>query len=257
MDQQKIDRLFREKLDGFEASPSPQAWSEVERRIGAKKSTSTFYWIAASISAIIVSWIVWPTQPANPAGEIAGDVNHPAIQATPNWEIPVLANSQNEEKSVEEENAQPQVTTQSTTSLVAQVPARDDQEEQVELIENEATPNIELETQNTVAVVDEFIPNPLVDEVDMNPIEDATPTSNEASDPIKIDLSKVKITYIAANAADTNEQKQEKDSVGALKKFIAFAGKISPGDVLADIRTKKDDFINNSLKTKQKDSSSL
>ena len=63
---------------------------------------------------------------------------------------------------------------------------------------------------------------------------------------IKVDLTKVKITYIASEG----EKKQRSDSVGAFKKIMAFAGKISPGEVLADIKTAKDDFISGGFKSK-------
>ena len=38
MDQQKIDRLFREKLGSMEVTPSSKAWSQVEKQIRPKKN---------------------------------------------------------------------------------------------------------------------------------------------------------------------------------------------------------------------------
>ena len=246
MDQQKIDRLFREKLDSYEATPSNQAWLEVEKKIGSGKSSTKFYWIAAAVSAILITWVVWPKQQqVEVFTPIATEVNHPTqnIETAFEWTIPEI------EKELIRDVA-PKIPKQAPIQLVAEEKplknqVKDDFEETIDL-----TPEQNVDFQTAVADLDtQELENttPTVDES----IEEAIETPNEK---IKVDLSKVKITYIAANSA---EKEQEKDSVGAFKKFIAFAGKLSPGEMLADLKTKKDDLINGGLKSKEKDRTSL
>ncbi len=239
MDQQKIDRLFREKLDSYEVTPSDQSWLEVEKKIGAAKSSTKFYWIAAAVSVIIVSWVVWPQNKVENLTPIASEVNHPVLetQIEFEWAIPAVENV-----IVKDE---PKVIKQSTVQLVAQEPIKDQVDQVLEEVIKDV-PEVELNTRTAVAEVEIEEENPQLE------IENTIEKPTESK--IKVDLSKVKITYIAANAA---EKKQEKDSVGAFKKLIAFAGKISPGEVLADLKTKKDDFINGGFKSKEKDRTSL
>lgn len=244
MDQQKIDRLFREKLDSFEATPSDQAWSVVEKKIGARRNPVKFYWIAASISAIIISWVVWPKDANTDFTPIASEVNHPILDKTPEWSIQAVTKETEEEK--EMKAVQPKTVNPPAVQLVAQEPVKNEIKETAQ--EEIKAPVEELNLKTAVAEV-------TTQELEASPNEtDALEVEEPVQEKIKVDLSKVRITYIAANA---EEKKQEKDSVGAFKKFIAMAGKLSPGDVLADLKTKKDDFINGGFKSKEKDRTSL
>ncbi len=243
MDQQKIDQLFREKLDSYEVPPSNQAWSEVEKRMGAGKSSTKFYWIAAAVSMILVSWAVWPDQRSENFTPIASEVNHPTLDVQLEWSIPEI------EKELIKE-PEPKIVKQSTVQLVAKEPAKNQVKDILEETIEEI-PEQKLDIQTAVADIDsQELENtaPEIEETSEKTIE--TPIDNK----IKVDLSKVKITYIAASPV---EKEQEKDSVGAFKKFIAFAGKLSPGEMLADLKTKKDDLINGGFKSKEKDSTSL
>ncbi|MEP1093551.1 MAG: hypothetical protein ABJG78_00480 [Cyclobacteriaceae bacterium] len=243
MDQQKIDRLFREKLDSFEVAPSAKSWSEVEKKIGANRNPIKFYWIAAAVSTIVISWVVWPQENGMEFTPIASDVDHPVLETTPDLTLPIL------ERKTQEKLIQPKVKSQVNAQLVAQTPVKM-QVKDVLSEKIEGLPLVELESKTAIAVVE-------TEEIETTPmgVKNAVETVEEQVDnKIKVDLSKVKITYIAAAVEET---KQEKDSVGTFKKFIAFAGKISPGDVLADIKTAKDDFINGGFKSKQKDRGSL
>ena len=78
MDQHNIDRLFREKLDDFEITPSAKSWSEVEKRIG-KKNKPMVYWIAASITLFVIAWSVWPDRDPAFVGIASQEIDHPAL----------------------------------------------------------------------------------------------------------------------------------------------------------------------------------
>lgn len=243
MDQQKIDRLFREKLDSYEAVPSAQAWAEVEKKIGAKSNPSKFYMIAAAISLLIISWVVWPQESITDFTPIAGEVSHPVLIDGPEWSIPVVAKETEEKK----EKAQPVFVKRPDVQLVAKEPTKN--EAVIDMQKLEDAPQLELGLETSVASVDEeenFREEATISEEIESVIE-------QEPEMIKVDLSKVRITYIASEG----EKNQETDSVGAFKKIIAFAGKISPGEVLADIKTAKDDFISGGFKSKTKDRTSL
>lgn len=233
MDQQKIDRLFREKLDQVEVTPSEQAWAQVEKQIGTKKTLS-FYWVAASVALFLVSWIVWPEAKA-PEGftPIAGTISSPARTEMPAFQLP-------------EEKEQPKINVASVRKV------RHSQQNQLAVAE----PKVQTKT-----VVDEVVENPseviTLASLTTEKTEQDESTTASIELPAKAVEEKptraIKITYIAS--ADTKtEVVQKSDSSGVLKKFIAFAGKIDPGDMLADIKTAKDNLLNGGLKKKERSS---
>lgn len=239
MDQERIDQLFRERLNSYEAVPSKEAWASVEKQIG-RKSTPIFYWVAASISLLIaVSWILYPrTITPSDSTPIATSVDHPIPLKVKMyaWKLPET----HEELMVGNQAVKAQSPASFVASNESKVSLRKE-----EIIEIEDTLPLELESITEVALADiELSSEKIVtQEVDKN-LNTVTP--------IKIELSKVKITYIAAE-----ESKQAVDSTGGIKKLFAKAGRISPGDVLADIKTAKDNLINNGFKSMERDRSSL
>ncbi len=235
MDQKRIDRLFREKLNSYEAVPSSSSWDEVKKQIDSKNSTPIYYWVAASITLLIVSWVLWPKGTVHDLTPIASAVNQPSMQKALDWSIP---EPEKVEKSVATETTQPvMVEPDPATSLVAEEKTQSLEAEQPEEI-------LPLELESKTAVAEANVEQTDIDEV---------LSTEEAL--IKVDITKIKITYIASSTP--KEKPQEVDSLKGFKKFIAFAGKLSPGDVLADIREAKDDFISSGFKSKNKDKSSL
>ncbi|SNT15321.1 hypothetical protein SAMN05421640_2541 [Ekhidna lutea] len=226
MDHQNIDRLFREKLGQMEANPSPNAWSKVEKQIRPKK-TPVVYWVAASVAIILTSWIVWPTNEASSFTPLASDVNHPIKQDLPEMVLPEI------DKKDDVKTQQKRATSRPQTQFAVIEPNKT----QVEI---DKVPLEEVEPKTMVAEV-EIEELPTIEKIE----ESATKPAFRA----------VKITYIASNQ-NQNTTSQKADSTGALKKFIAFAEKIDPGDMLADIKTAKDNLLNGGFKDK-KDRNSL
>jgi len=232
MDQQHIDRLFREKLDQMEVKPSSNAWSQVEKQIRPNK-TPMIYWVAASVSLLFVSWIVWqeaaPEQQFTP---IASEVNAPPPADIPEFVVPVIDKGEEKPKGafmkpVREKPMQTQF-------------ASNQQEEPKEEKVDEQVPVMEVETKTMVAEAEIEAPE-IVDKV----------TEEETAGP---EYRAVKITYIASAGSGAKEDIQKSDSTGVLKKFIAFTEKIDPGDMLADIKTAKDNLLNGGLKKKDRSS---
>ncbi|WP_421764445.1 hypothetical protein [Ekhidna sp.] len=231
MDQQNIDRLFREKLDHLEVTPTANAWSQVEKQIRQKK-TPVIYWVAASVSLLLISWIVWPSFQNQAFTPIAGEVSHPVYQGAPEFVVPVL-----EQNNKKEEKAKP-VQVQRDVIPPTQF-AKNKASKEQEIMEE--LPLVEVDSKTTVAEAE--IEKPLI-------IDEVIEQLN------KPEFRAVKITYIASAGNNSSTQVQKSDSTGALKKFIAFAEKIDPGDVLADIKTAKDNLLNGGFKNK-KDKNSL
>ena len=143
MDQQNIDRLFREKLGDYEITPSASAWSAVEKKIG-KKKYSAIYWVAASISLLFVSWIVWPAQEVNNLGIASQEIDHPILRNVGAMDIPVAA-----QLDVPKKTRVPKQNTDSKASiqLVAQETVLENEKKQelIKLDEIEKTTEVAIE----------------------------------------------------------------------------------------------------------------
>lgn len=240
MDQQNIDRLFREKLDQLEVTPTANAWSQVEKQIRPKK-TPVVYWVAASVSLFLISWLVWPDAGSEQLTPIASEVSHPVYQGQPELVLPVLEKNDEDESSKEVQTKKPHHTpaTKSTSKPQVQLAINKTLDEKQEI---EEVPQLsEVEPKTVVAEVEVDQPS-ILDEVE-----------EEVSKP---EFRTVKITYIASSTNNEPEDAPKADSTSALKKFIAFTEKIDPGDMLADIKTAKDNLLNGGLKNK-KDRNSL
>lgn len=233
MDQQNIDRLFREKLDGLEVNPSSQAWSEVEKQIRPTQSR-TMYWVAASVTLLFVSWLVWPEQTQVGNEVFISGIDHPIAPKSEEYSIPVAV----ELSKVDKQEAQPimkAVVKPVNTTPNVQVALVEEPAPQQEEISFE-----EVETKEVVAV----------EEVEQLPLEEViTPELEEI---VEESIKTVRITYIASASQKLQpNETQKNDSTGVLKKFIAFAGKIDPGEMLADMKTAKDNLINGGFKNKK------
>ncbi len=237
MDQQNIDRLFREKLDHLEVTPSAKGWSQVEKQIRPKK-TPVVYWVAASVALLFISWIVWPETSQQEFSTLASDVNYPVNQELPQFELPVI---KAEEDRQVETVPQPVQKTQRQAAPQPQFAVNETADKELDIIKDVAPEIEELDANTAVAEVE------LQEPVILEEVKD------EVAKPA---FRAVKITYIASSANNTKEEIQKNDSTGVLKKFIAFTEKIDPGDMLADIKTAKDNLLNGGLKSK-KDRSSL
>lgn len=249
MDQESIDRLFREKLNGLEVAPSAEAWSQVEKKIHPNK-TPIVYWVAASVTLLIISWVVWPKQEIE-SDQLLSEVDHPVMIESNNLVNPIAAElSEKKAVKIKEVNkTQLKVQQPVQTQLVAaQEPVFIDKS----IDEIPAEELLQPKEETTTIVASEEEDQPLLEEVTEDPVKAETE---------EVKYSTVKITYIASSkpakpVIDFNEEAQKTDSTNVLKKFIAFADKIDPGEMLADIKTAKDNLLRNGFKSK-KDKNSM
>ena len=160
----------------------------------------------------------------------------------PNFVLPeieqVVAKEQKEEETPQHLQPQPIQKVQQQPQFAI----NDSKDSHPVIITEEVVSEIEsTETTTDVAVAE--VEEPAISEEVKEAVEKPTFTA-------------VKITYIASNNKKAiEEETQKNDSTGVLKKFIAFTGKIAPGDMLADIKTAKDNLFNGGLKNKKERSS--
>ena len=230
MDQHNIDRLFREKLDDYEITPAAKSWNEVEKRIG-KKNKPFVYWIAASISLFLVAWVIWPKQDQAFVGIASLEIDHPVVVSEFEFGIPVAAEIQ---------AVKPKVTpSKRVVKAQPQLVAVSDHEDLTKVVVDE--PLIPEMDEKVIVVVEES---------DVLPYE-GKEEMVETAEILEPDFSAVKITYIASNAAVEEPKTVKSDSTGVLKKFIAFTEKLDPGEMLADIKTAKDNLLSSGFKSKK------
>ncbi|MFK7952909.1 MAG: hypothetical protein AB8B73_08680 [Ekhidna sp.] len=231
MDQNKIDRLFREKMDKLEVIPSEAAWSQVEKQIRAKREFK-IYWTAAAVTLIFAAWAFWPSQTVMNQTPIASEVSYPQKFDATDFHFSEIKVAK-VKKEVSNEAIR-NVADRPTLQLVSKV---DEQKEEVKPALEELIP-LEIDTKTAVATVELETPE-TIEELKSTVIEDFTA---------------VKITYISSASNDNSEELQKTDSANAFKKIVAFAGKITPSEMMAEFKSAKDNLLNNGFKKKEKNS---
>ncbi len=231
MDQQNIDRLFREKLHGNEVKPTPNAWTEVEKQLGNKRKPF-YYWIAASTVLFVISWVLWPQQEINYRSISAQEIDHPKLEDTFIQSTPIAA-----KLPVNAIKVKPKVKSRPKVETIKPLLATADPDE--------------VENMMSVAMMEEESKSDLME---VQETKDTATNSNDYAFPEEKETpvyKTVKITYIASNKNRVSQDQVKADSAGVFKKFIAFTEKIDPGEMLADIKTAKDNLLNGGLKNKK------
>lgn len=244
MNHQNIDRLFREKLDQMEVQPSSQAWEEVNRQIGDKKST--FYlWIAAAIIPVLIgSYFLLVTKPdSTPIAAI----DHPTYSESAMNQIVVK----------ELDFKFSQVTTSAPLAAGTNSTPDPSNSPKVNLM---AVANGEAsisETEKSIEIPsDTLAVETMVADASTNnaksPEEDSPMALEE-----KIIFNPIKITYKAGKTQrELIAEKVEADSISTFKKLIAMADNFSPVEVISDLKTAKDQLLSGGSRNK-KDKNSL
>ncbi len=221
MGQKNSHRLFREKLAQIEVSPSINAWSKIEKQIRPKKKP-VMYWVAASVSLVVISWVIGSkTTPHESSTPIVYEVSHPVQRETPTFVVPMM---ERKEKKTTPVTGKRGFSFASTTGVKPS--QKEEQEPLVHALEKPLMMVAKTELERPETVDTAFL-------MDEKPL----PASGT-----------VKITYIASNPAPMVEKIGKSDSTRIFKKMIAFVGKIDPIDVLASIKTAKENLLNGRLK---------
>jgi len=232
MDQHNIDRLFREKLDGLEAAPSGNSWSQVEKQLKPKRKPY-FYLVAAAVTLLVITWVVVPNQTSLDNRNPQVVITHPPSMLFDSFEIPKAATLE-DKKEKKIYDSSPRAFDQNQVAVTKKAPTNPKKIEEIVV-------PYAVETIDAVANAMEV---PMLEEMQIEPI--ISEISEEAS------INSVKITYIASNNESViSEIDNNPDSTSKLKKFIAFAEKIDPGEMLAGMKTAKDNLLNGGFKNKK------
>lgn len=259
MNNQELDRLFRQKFDDLREEPSPQAWQQLQNQLQQKKGRrfwGYFSGIAASLLMLFGIWAAMEYSQAIPPAERIVQSNQPEEVNQPHQiaeevvqqdtssekkETPLLSKTKQENEMVakkEVKEAVAPVETPPSASVLAQsterAPARRAPKKSV------AAQASELEVMES--------PKPK-----SSLIAEATPDSlpAQANSP----KESIIIRYNAADApeqalaqkdeVDKSEDKKEKGKEISARKIIGFLKKVKTngGENLAELREAKDELL--------------
>jgi hypothetical protein len=215
----KIDQLFREKLDAHEVQPSAQAWEQLQARLGHKKTPVVvwFYRVAAAVVIFgVVGYLVFRTD--NPTANDLADVKRPA-----------------ETNVVQPEVENPQENQDETT-----LPVEQKQEQVIEKpikkqSDKKETPAQTLPAQTElVAHVDVPEKATVVETPEVN-----TPEVEATEKPISI--APIQIKYVASVISEEPKEKEERSVLGKI--WDKAKDLKEGGEVLASIRETKNNFL--------------
>lgn len=227
MDEQNIDRLFREKLGGLEVAPSTSSWNLVEKQISGRKN-KPFYWAAAAV--ILVSAIILLPDRENITNTIAShEINHPVEAIQKEMGMPVAISL-------------PIKANQSRVEIIE----KEHMTQAIEPVDNVKYADVE-PTETIVGEFREALASETGSPSSTLPMEQST--SPELSD--KKELPAIKITYIASQKRSIKGDSQKIDTPSNLQKLIAFTEKIDPAEMLANMKSAKDQLINEGFKNKK------
>jgi len=216
MENNKIDRLFQDKLSRYEIEPTPGAWQAVQSQMATRRRPNMWYAVAAAVAVLaVVSVLITRSDEVLPQGAMAeGKIDHPVPQTPVQWNIPTDANDP-QPQTVSTERVKPR---NSTT-----VPS-----ELAHVQEPVTQPSGESELLN---VPDFTMPSEAVAQVESEPATDRE-EAIEALPGVSVQITYKSTPPVAA------PQKSK------IEKLWAKARDIKPGDMLGSIRETKNDFFN-------------
>ncbi len=202
-----MDRLFAERAEQYEVKPDAAAWDAIQSQMGTKSNGLVMVWKVAAVLVVLISSVLVIFNWDNPTSEtLAGETDHPQLMERKlAWNLPV-------------DVVKKQLDVAETVAETVIVPVEEFRESaQILAVTQVNRPYLELTSITLTWEID--IPSkPAL-------FNDITPETS------------VKIRYYAS----TPESEKTKKSFG---QFIARAQqKLSPDELLADIRTAKDDLF--------------
>ncbi len=216
----KTDQFFREKLDQISFQPSEQAWEQVQNTIQSESTPWSLYLkIAAGFALILTIGVIIYTQQ---------EVNHAMVSAITSPEPMETPTLKVEKKSHSEKMIHAQEMVAENTQEIAK--------EQTTTIQKPI--QVEMETIE-VAMIDEVIISTEKSTIEMPVLRE--PTRQPA----------VKITYYTARNIETSEtidNEQDTAKANLFDKMKFFAKNVSPVELLTDLRSVKEDLIENGFK---------
>ncbi|MFT5569422.1 MAG: hypothetical protein ACJAZM_001428 [Cyclobacteriaceae bacterium] len=214
-----IDRLFQEKLGDIQVQPSIDAWSEINAQLGPTKSTNALYLrVAAAVVILMVSSMVWRsihlTQQRSTLAVISAssqpdEINYPPAANVVVYSLEIKADVNSKEPTA--------------PNLVAPM---------------QIIPDLEVFGSPKTMIVQE-LPTIRMEK------KEATMISLIGTDVPELNLNqnrqkKISIYYYTQATPESIDA-----SKGKLSKIFDYARTTSPVDWVGDIRSKKDELIEN------------
>ncbi|MEM6830452.1 MAG: hypothetical protein AAF551_08030, partial [Bacteroidota bacterium] len=198
MDVNKVDRLFQEKLHGYEVKPEEDSWLEVKKQLAPKRYRAVSYWVAATVSFLILSFsLFWSgLDVVEEHQQMAINIDHPDKQEIFNWMI-----RKTEKSGVSE--SKPGLRAGKESGMATILSPEKEKQAQIEILE--------------VAKKRAFAKQANLAE--LKPLA----FGNKDLRPIDEKESQIRITYIASE--EQNLQKTTQPNT--FKRLLTFAGKIS------------------------------
>jgi hypothetical protein len=219
MDENKIDRLFKEKIEIFEITPAPKSWDEIDGRIGSKSVNWMLIGRVAAAVLIMLSvsllFIEDHVESIEVAQNVAVDelVNPDPVKES---NVEFIADALvDEDKSM--------ITKEVVPMIVVSDPIHT--EIQFELPQPDKMQLLTLTSISYAKIGDHMIENQQFEVIHAGSKE-----------------PKISITYIAEATPA-----QEKSSKGKLGKLWQYAKNSSPAEIMADIRDAKDQFLESKM----------
>ncbi len=203
-----MDRLFREGADKYELKPSAAAWDAIQGQVGAKTPVWPVVWKVAAVFVVLISSVLVLFNWEHKSTEfLAGVTDYPQPTAEAfEWKLPEAA------VALDQADVSEPIT-------VVVIPVKEEQpgSAYTHVLASEARPYLELQSIS------------LTWEIEMP----AKPALYNAPQ----EETRITIRYYAS----ASEPEKTKKSFG---QFIARAQqKLNPDELLADIRTAKDDLF--------------
>ncbi len=215
----KTDQFFREKLDQLEFQPSGQAWEKVQGAIGSKATPWPVYLkIAAGFALLLaISLLFYPTDKNENYG-----YNSEVISPEP-LELATIDTDALKKTGI---GKTPDVVPDVKVSSIRKA----DTEPKKEITTTERIP-LELKIIEEISVAEVTISS-------------EKPDLNESAD-----TPEVKITYFTArNTEEVATQEEDSVKTNLLDKMKFFAKNVSPVELLTDLRTAKEELLENGFR---------
>lgn len=202
-----MDRLFHEGAEKYEVKPSAAAWDAIQGQVGTKTSAWPMIWKVAAVLVVLISSVLVLFNEKDQSSEyLAGIADYPQLtEEALVWSLPEVAKSVDQTVAME-------------VPTLAKFPIQE-VKENIEIVTSEGEVRPYLELQRIQVAWEIEIP------------------SKPALFTAPIEETSVKIRYYASTSAPEKTKK-------SFGQFIARAQqKLSPDELLADIRTAKDDLF--------------
>lgn len=222
MENRKLDQLFSERLSRMETTPSPAAWDQVQNQLG-RKPRIIWWSIAASVVLLVSIVLMFRNEAEIPSSQFA-EIQQPndnsgevemmmpesdelAEKEVPAAETPLRQAEFHEEKEV--------VDPMQPSALIRYLA--------VKSVEEVETRDLTIATKQAPVVA--RIESSLVPETNLEMNSDLIGVGPQLD---------IQITYIASNVPDDRS---------GIERLWARAKEIKPGEVWANIRDTKNDFL--------------